>query len=54
MAAIPTIRIVHDEVPTGIVINAVDFDPALHTKFGEPEKPRRGRPPNAERAQDDS
>jgi hypothetical protein len=31
---IPTVRIQHPDVPGGLVINARDFDPAVHQRFG--------------------
>lgn len=30
----PTVRIQHPDVPGGMVINARDFDPELHQRFG--------------------
>jgi hypothetical protein len=44
--AMPTVRIEHPEVPGGLVINAEDFDPSTHVRFGEskdPEAPKGKR-----------
>lgn len=30
----PTVRIQHPDVPGGMVINAREFDPAVHQRFG--------------------
>lgn len=32
---IPTIRIHHEGLPGGLVINVADFDPAVHTPFDQ-------------------
>jgi len=35
--SVPAVRIKHADVPTGVVINAEDFDPDKHVLFGEVE-----------------
>lgn len=38
MAATPTVRIEHDDLPEGIVIDADDFDPKKHVRHGEKKR----------------
>ena len=41
---IPTVRIAHDDVPAGIVINTTDYDPATMTLHGAAPAPAAKRP----------
>lgn len=39
MAPIPTIRIYHEDVPDGALINESDFDEAIHRRFEDGPAP---------------
>ena len=48
MAQIPTVRIKHDGIKGGVVINESDFDPKVHTLYDKPETASGGSDDHAE------
>lgn len=47
---VPTVHIKHPDLPDGALINASDFDPAVHKLFDAPAAPQQAEPPKGKKS----
>ena len=47
---VPTVHIKHPDLPDGALINAADFDPAVHELFASPAPAKATEPPKGKKS----
>ena len=47
---VPTVHIKHPDLPDGALINASDFDPAVHELFASPAPAKATEPPKGKKS----